>query len=253
MGARHFQIACAGRATRLSLFYPQCSAPVAKCTLPGKLRAIPADACNLSLRHRARCTNNPAATGPWARPSIGTGMALNCQGRTPDDEEHPNRHGFPVHTFPMPTWRCCTPLTEGNPRRGSVRSEGAHEPAIRRPLPHREPAQLRRGGAQAGRRRGGAQARRCAGEAVRRRGALSVWLDKALIRLAPHDGRPGRSALFCDAAIRLRLAIRVLFRLPLRQSTGTVASLRRIAGLERAVPGCTTLCRRQKTLAIRIR
>jgi hypothetical protein len=38
----------------------------------------------------------------------------------------------------------------------------------------------------------------------------------------------------------------------LRQTTGKVASLLRMAGLNWAVPDCTTLCRRQKTLAVQI-
>ena len=35
--------------------------------------------------------------------------------------------------------------------------------------------------------------------------------------LAPHDGRPGRPAVFSDAAIQFCLTIKVLFMLPLRQ------------------------------------
>ena len=44
----------------------------------------------------------------------------------------------------------------------------------------------------------------------------------------------------------------VLFKLPLRQTTGTVASLLRMADLNWAVTDHTTLCRRQKTLAVQI-
>ena len=35
--------------------------------------------------------------------------------------------------------------------------------------------------------------------------------------LAPHDGRPGRPAVFSDTAIQFCLTIKVLFKLPLRQ------------------------------------
>lgn len=70
--------------------------------------------------------------------------------------------------------------------------------------------------------------------------------------LAPHDGSPGRPAAFADAAIPFSLTIKVLFRLPLRQTTGMVASLLKMAGLDWAVPDYTTLCRRQKTLAVPI-
>jgi hypothetical protein len=44
-------------------------------------------------------------------------------------------------------------------------------------------------------------------------------------RPPPPDGKPGRPVVFSDAAIRFCLPIRVLFRLPLRQMTGMVASL----------------------------
>ncbi len=70
--------------------------------------------------------------------------------------------------------------------------------------------------------------------------------------LAPPDGRPGRPAVFSDAAVQFCLTIKVLFKLPLRQTTGMVASLLKMAGLDWAVPDYTTLCRRQKTLAVQI-
>lgn len=70
--------------------------------------------------------------------------------------------------------------------------------------------------------------------------------------LAPHDGNPGRPAVFSDAAIQFCLTLRVLLKLPLRQMTGMVASLLRMANLDWPVPDDTTLCRRQKTLAVQI-
>jgi len=70
--------------------------------------------------------------------------------------------------------------------------------------------------------------------------------------LAPRDGSPGRPAVFSDAAIQFCLTINVAFKLPLRQTTGMVAGLLKMAGLDWAVPDCTPLCRRQKTLAVQI-
>jgi hypothetical protein len=81
---------------------------------------------------------------------------------------------------------------------------------------------------------------------LRKRGSLLIWLDKEMTWLAPHDGSPGRPAVFSDAAIQFCLTIKVLFKLPLRQTTGMVASLLKMAGLDWAVPDYTTLCRRQK-------
>ncbi len=84
---------------------------------------------------------------------------------------------------------------------------------------------------------------------LRKRGSLLIWLDKEMTWLAPHDGKPGRPAVFSDAAIQFCLTIKVLLKLPLRQTTGMVASLLKMADLDWAVPDDTTLCRRQKTLA----
>jgi hypothetical protein len=81
--------------------------------------------------------------------------------------------------------------------------------------------------------------------ALRNRGSLLTWL-------APPDGKPGRPAVFRGAAIQFCLTIRVRFKLPLRQTTGMVASLVQMAGLDWAVPDYTTLCRSHKTLAVQI-
>ena len=81
---------------------------------------------------------------------------------------------------------------------------------------------------------------------------MLIWLDKDMIWLAPHDGSPGRPALFLDAAIQFCVTIKVLFKLPLRQTTGMVASLLKMADLDWAVPDYTTLWQRQKTLAVQI-
>jgi Transposase DDE domain len=90
------------------------------------------------------------------------------------------------------------------------------------------------------------------GLALRKRGSLLIWLDKGMTWLAPPDGSPGRPAVFSDAAFHFCLTIKVLFKLSLRQTAGMVASLLKMADLDLAVPDCTTLCRRQKTLAVHI-
>ncbi|PYF09244.1 DDE family transposase [Rhodobacter viridis] len=80
---------------------------------------------------------------------------------------------------------------------------------------------------------------------LRKGGSLLIWLDKDMAREAPRGVKPGRPAVFSDAAIQFCLSIKVLFKLPLRRTTGMVASLLKLAGLDWAVPDCTTLCRRQ--------
>ena len=86
--------------------------------------------------------------------------------------------------------------------------------------------------------------------ALRKRGSLLIWLDKDMTWLAPHDGSPSRPAVFSEESIQFCLTIKVLFKLPLRQTTGMVASLLKMADLDWTVPDYTTLCRRQKTLAV---
>lgn len=88
--------------------------------------------------------------------------------------------------------------------------------------------------------------------ALRKRGSLLVWLDKEMAWHAPNEGRPGRPPVFSDAAIQFCLSIKVLFKPPLRQTAGMVASLLRLAGLDWPVPDYSTLCRRQKTLQVHI-
>ncbi len=58
--------------------------------------------------------------------------------------------------------------------------------------------------------------------------------------------------MFRGAVIQFCLTIKARFKLPLRQTTGMVASLVQMAGLDWAVPDYTTLCRRHKTLAVKI-
>jgi hypothetical protein len=81
---------------------------------------------------------------------------------------------------------------------------------------------------------------------------LLIWLDKEMTWLARPEDSPDRPAVFSDAEIQFCLTIKVLFKLPLRQTTGMVASLLKMAGLDWAVPDYTILCRRQRTLAVQI-
>jgi hypothetical protein len=104
---------------------------------------------------------------------------------------------------------------------------------LSRPLSHNELVQLQRIAAQA-------------------RFFADLGRDKDVIRRAPRDGRPGRPAVFCDAAIQFCLSIKILFKLPLRQTSGMVANRLKLAGLHWPVPDFSTLCRRQKTLTVQI-
>ncbi|WP_245191058.1 IS5 family transposase, partial [Jannaschia formosa] len=99
---------------------------------------------------------------------------------------------------------------------------------------------------------------------LRDRGSLTVCLDLGMAWHTAPSGKRGRQQTFSDAAIQTCLMIKALFGLPLRQvsrrgasgssppANGFVASLLELAGLGWPVPDFSTLCRRQKTLAVRL-
>lgn len=88
--------------------------------------------------------------------------------------------------------------------------------------------------------------------ALERRGSMLMLIDPQMQWLAEPAGRMGRPMVFTDVAIHLCLSVKVLFKLPLRQAVGMVQALLKLAGLDWPVPDYTTLCRRQKTLAVQI-
>ena len=87
-------------------------------------------------------------------------------------------------------------------------------------------------------------------DSLKRRGSLSIWFDPEMIWVPPPSGRRGRQQNFSDAAIQACLTLKVLFGLPLRQTTGFVQSLLQLIGLDWVVPNFSTLCRRQRTLNV---
>ena len=88
--------------------------------------------------------------------------------------------------------------------------------------------------------------------ALAHRGSLSIWFDPETQWLAAPTGKRGRQPVFTDAAIQACLTLKTLFGLPLRQTTGMVAILLDLAGLDWPVPDFSTLCRRQRTLTVHI-
>ena len=67
--------------------------------------------------------------------------------------------------------------------------------------------------------------------ALKQRGSLSVWFDADMDWTPRPSGKRGRQQRFSDAAIQTCLTMKVLFGMPLRQTTGFVESLLRLAGL----------------------
>lgn len=89
-------------------------------------------------------------------------------------------------------------------------------------------------------------------DALRRRGSLTVWFDPDMVWTPPPNGKRGRQPSFSDAAIQTCLTMKVLFGMPLRQTTGFVQSLLQLVGLDGKVPDFSTLCRRQRKLNVAI-
>jgi len=103
-------------------------------------------------------------------------------------------------------------------------------------------------------------------EALRRRGSLTVWFDPDMEWIPPPTGKRGRQQSFSGEedrnsirwiefptnAIQSCLTMKVLFGMPLRQTTGFVQSLLRLVGLDWNVPDFSTLCRRQRKLNVAI-
>jgi len=87
-------------------------------------------------------------------------------------------------------------------------------------------------------------------DSLKQRGSLSIWFDPEMVWTPLPSGKRGRQQQFSDAAIQACLTLKVLFGLPLRQTTGFVQSLLRLVGLDWAVPDFSTLCRRRRTLNV---
>ena len=87
---------------------------------------------------------------------------------------------------------------------------------------------------------------------LKNRGSLLIWFDPGMIWEAAPSGGRGHQQAYSDGAIQACLTLKVLFGLPLRQTTGFVVSFLRLVGLDWSVPDLSTLCRRQSTLSVAI-
>lgn len=87
-------------------------------------------------------------------------------------------------------------------------------------------------------------------QALKHRGSLTMWVDTSLQWMPEPSGKRGRQRQFSDAAIQFCLTMKTLFALPLRQSTGFVQSILKLAGLSWKVPNYSTVCRRANDLQV---
>ena len=83
------------------------------------------------------------------------------------------------------------------------------------------------------------------------RGNVSIWMDEAMFAAVPEScSQRGRPQAYCDAVIQMLLALKSLYRLPLRALQGFALSLQRLALPALPVPNYSTLSRRAKVLQV---
>jgi hypothetical protein len=90
-------------------------------------------------------------------------------------------------------------------------------------------------------------------EALVKRGDINFWFDEEVIRqwhLTKSTGKRGRPRIYSDIAIQCALIMREIFRLPLRATEGLIRSFIKWGNLDIQSPDYSTLCLRQKDLAI---
>ena len=90
--------------------------------------------------------------------------------------------------------------------------------------------------------------------ALVKRGSLTVWFSPEAINAwtPKNKGRRGGQRRYSNIAVQTALHLRLLFRLPWRQTEGLLQSLVERLGLRLEVPDHTTLSRRSRGLARRL-
>jgi len=90
-------------------------------------------------------------------------------------------------------------------------------------------------------------------KSLRDRGDITVWISQDALDawMAPKSGTRGAQPIYADIAIETALTLRLLCRLPLRQTEGFLGSVLRLMDLSLPCPDHTTLSRRHATVLIR--
>jgi hypothetical protein len=88
---------------------------------------------------------------------------------------------------------------------------------------------------------------------LRDRGDITLWISEDALDTwsPPQTGKRGAQPVYSDVAIETALTLRLLFRLPLRQTEGFLRSLLTLMDLALPCPDHTTLSRRHATVEIR--
>ena len=87
---------------------------------------------------------------------------------------------------------------------------------------------------------------------LRDRGDIILWISQDAIDAwtLPLPGKRGAPPRYSDVAIETALTLRLLFRLPLRQTEGFLSSLLTLLDVTLPCPDHTTLSRRNASVAI---
>ncbi len=87
---------------------------------------------------------------------------------------------------------------------------------------------------------------------LRSRGDVTIWLSEEVTAAwtPPNNGLRGGQRRYSNLAILTALTLRVLFRLPLRQTEGFLDSLLSLMGLGLKAPDHTTLSRRNQSVEV---
>ena len=86
------------------------------------------------------------------------------------------------------------------------------------------------------------------------RGNVTMWIEQSELTQIPErvPHRRGRPCVYSDSTIQMLLALKQVFRLPLRALQGFAQSQRDLAFADLPVPNYTTVCRRAQTLAVKL-
>jgi hypothetical protein len=87
------------------------------------------------------------------------------------------------------------------------------------------------------------------------RGDITLWISEEAIQgwIPASSGKRGAQRKFSDHAIETSLALRLVFKLPLRQAEGFLRSTLSLMGVDLEAPDHTTLSRRSQQLDVNLR
>ena len=92
-------------------------------------------------------------------------------------------------------------------------------------------------------------------KSLRDRGDITIWVTPEGVTAWTQsaNGKRGAQEVYSDLAIETALTLRLLFRLPLRQTEGFLRSILKLMGLDLPCPDHTTLSRRNQTVEVGLR